>query len=227
MTIGVVIPTLNEAQFLPALLEDLRGLGSSLPLDIVVADGGSTDGTPAIAAAAGARVLCAPRGRARQLNAGARTVQGEWLLLLHADVRLTIEAQRALIAAVQAASGARAAVFRFAIELPWFWRRFIELGQALREALWCLPYGDQGLLVRRELFDKVGGFPDIPLMEDVAIVRRLGRETPIRRLAATLPTSGRRYLRDGILRTWLRHTVLIILYSAGVSAYRLARWRNA
>ncbi len=226
MTIGVVIPTLNEAQFLPALLEDLRGLGLSLPLDIVVADGGSTDGTPAIASAAGARVLDAPRGRARQLNAGAQAVHGEWLLLLHADVRLTIEAQRALIAAVQAGSGARAAVFRFAIELPWFWKRFIELGQSLREALWGLAYGDQGLLVRREQFDEVGGYPDIPLMEDVAIVGRLGRETPIRRLAATLPTSGRRYLRDGIVRTWLRHTALITLYHAGVSPYQLARWRD-
>ena len=225
--IGVVIPTLNEQQSLPALLEDLRELAVSLPVDVVVADGGSTDGTRACAAAAGVRVLAVPRGRAWQLNAGAHTVRGEWLLFLHADVRLSAEARRTLVAAVQHTSGMRAAVFRFAIELPWFWKRFIELGQRMREALWGLPYGDQGLLVRRELFDAVGGYPDIPLMEDVAIIRRLRLRTAIRRLPAALPTSGRRYRRGGVLRTWLEHTALITLYSAGVSPHRLARWRDA
>ncbi len=225
--IGVVIPTLDEERSLPALLDDLRELGMSVPLDVVVADGGSVDGTWVCAAAAGVRVLGAPRGRARQLNAGARAVRGDWLLFLHADVRLAIEAQRALVAAVQSASGLDAAVFRFAIDLPWFWKRFIELGQRMREALCGLPYGDQGLLVRRELFEAVGGYPDIPLMEDVAIIRRLRLRTAIRRLPAALPTSGRRYRRGGVLRTWLEHTALITLYSAGVSPHRLARWRDA
>jgi hypothetical protein len=225
--IGVVIPTLNEEQSLPALLEDLHELSRSVPLDIVVADAGSTDRTSAIAAAAGVCVLAAPRGRARQMNAGARVGQGEWLLFLHADVRLSAEARRTLVAAVQHASGIDAAVFRFAIDLPWFWKRFIELGQRMREAVWGLPYGDQGLLVRRELYDAVGGYPDIPLMEDVAIIRRLRLRTDIRRLSAALPTSGRRYRRRGVLRTWLRHTTLITLYYMGVSPARLARWRDA
>ncbi|MGH7547610.1 MAG: TIGR04283 family arsenosugar biosynthesis glycosyltransferase [Gemmatimonadales bacterium] len=225
--IGVVIPTLNEAASLPALLMALRGLGTAVPLDVVVADGGSTDGTRACAAAAGMRVLTAPRGRAWQLNAGARAVRGEWLLFLHADVRLAIEAQRALVAAVQPTSKVGAAVFQFAIELPWVWKHFIELGQRVREVLWGLPYGDQGLLVRRELFETVGGYPDIPLMEDVAIIRGLRRHTAIRRLPATLLTSGRRYLRHGVVRTWLRHAALITLYSAGVSPHHLARWRHA
>lgn len=227
MTLGAVIPTLNEAQFLPTLLVDLRQLGRSLPLDIVVADGGSSDDTQAIAAAVGARVLSAPRGRAKQLNAGMRAVRGEWLLFLHADVRLGVDAQRALAAAVAPTSEARAAVFRFAIELPWFWKHFIEVGQRVREVLWGLPYGDQGLLVRRELFESVGGFPELPLMEDVAIIRLLRQRTAIHRLPAPLLTSGRRYLRDGIVRTWLRHTALITLYYMGVSTDRLARWRNA
>jgi rSAM/selenodomain-associated transferase 2 len=227
VTIGVVIPALDEERSLPGLLDDLRELSVLVPLDIVVADGGSTDGTRAIAAAAGVRAILAPRGRARQLNAGVGAVHGEWLLFLHADVRLGPEARRALRAAVQPTSGIRAAVFRFAIELPPFWKHFIELGQRAREALWGLPYGDQGLLVRRELFDAVGGYPDIPLMEDVAIIRRLRRHTAVRRLPAALPTSGRRYVRDGVVRTWLRHTVLITLYHAGVSPHRLARWRDA
>ena len=225
--IGVVIPTLNEEQTLPALLDDLRELASVFPIDVVVVDGGSSDGTRARAAAGGARVLEARRGRARQLNAGARAVGGGWLLFLHADVRLTRAARDAVIAAVQSTSRVGAAVFRFAIELPWFWKHFIELGQRVREVLWGLPYGDQGLLVRRELFQAVGGYPDIPLMEDVAIIRRLQRHTTVRRLPAPLPASGRRYLRDGIARTWLRHTALITLYAVGVSPHRLARWRNA
>ncbi len=226
MTIGVVIPTLNEAPFLPALLDDLGELAGVFPLDVVVADGGSTDGTQASAAAAGARVLTAPRGRARQLNTGAVAVRGEWLLFLHADVRLGAEGRRALVAAVQPSSGILAAVFRFAIDLPWFWKHFIELGQRVREVLWGLPYGDQGLLVRRDLFDEAGGFPDLPLMEDVAILRRLRRQTRIRRLPVPLLTSGRRYARHGVVRTWLQHTALITLYYAGVSPQRLAGWRD-
>ncbi len=227
MTLGVVIPTLNEERSLPALLEDLRELGQSVPLDVVVADGGSVDGTRAIAAAAGVRVVSTARGRARQLNAGALAARGEWLLFLHADVRLDTEASQALARAVDPAREVQAAVFRFAIDLPWFWKRFIELGQSVREGLWGLPYGDQGLLVRRALFERVGGYPDEPLMEDVAMIRRLRRHTIVRRLPAALPTSGRRYMRDGVLRTWLRHTAFITLYAAGVSPRRLARWRDA
>lgn len=225
--IGVVIPSLNEEGFLPALLDDVRELGAAVPLDVVVADGGSTDGTQGSAVRAGVRVLTTPRGRARQMNAGARVVRGEWLLFLHADVRLTAGARRALLAAVQPSSEVNAAVFRFAIDLPWFWKWFIELGQRIREGLWGLPYGDQGLLLRRDLFDAAGGFPDVPLMEDVAMVRRLRRQTPIRRLPAPLLTSGRRYARGGVVRTWLQHTALIALYSAGVSPHRLARFRDA
>jgi rSAM/selenodomain-associated transferase 2 len=223
--IGVVIPTLNEAGTLPALLADLRRV--AVPLDVVVADGGSTDATRAAAAAGGARVLGAPRARATQMNAGARAVKGEWLLFLHADCRLPPPARRALLEGVVDAPELEAAVFRFAIDLPGGWKRFIELGQALRQALYGLPYGDQGLLVRRALFEAVGGFPELPLLEDVALLRLLRRRARVRTLPAAIHTSGRRYRRDGVLRTWLRHTGIIMLYLAGVSPRRLARWRDA
>jgi len=225
--IGVVIPTLNEAGFLPDLLADLRGLARTLSVDVVVADGGSSDETPAVAAAAGARVLAAPRGRARQLNAGAEAARGDWLLFLHADSRLPVAARRALLAAIVDEPDLLAAVFRFAIDLPAPWKRFIELGQALRQRLSRLPYGDQGLLIRRELFQAVGGYADIPIMEDVEMIRRMKRRGfELRTLPAALLTSGRRYRAHGVLRTWLANVLLISLYLVGVPPTRLARWRR-
>ncbi len=161
------------------------------------------------------------------MNAGARAVKGEWLLFLHADCRLPPPARRALLEGVVDAPELEAAVFRFAIDLPAGWKRFIELGQALRQALYGLPYGDQGLLVRRALFESVGGFPELPLLEDVALLRLLRRRVRVHTLPASVQTSGRRYRRDGVLRTWLRHTWIIMLYLAGVSPGRLARWRDA
>jgi rSAM/selenodomain-associated transferase 2 len=226
MRLAVVIPTLNEAQALPFLLGDLEALERSVSLDVVIADGGSTDGTAACALQSGARVVPAPRGRARQLNAGAGAARGEWLLFLHADSRLPPAAQRALLNVVNGPVLLGAAVFRFAIDLPPPWRHVVESGQALREAVWRLPYGDQGLLVRRELFEAVGGYPDLPLMEDVAMIRALRQRTSIERLPAALVTSGRRYRRDGVVRTSLTHTVLIALFFLGVSPMRLARWRD-
>ena len=224
--IGVVIPTLDEATCLPPLLDDLRRV--VVPLDIVVVDGGSSDGTPAVARSAGARAIAAPRGRARQLNAGAETARGQWLLFLHADCRLPPLARRALLAALVDEPDLQVAVFRFAVDLPPPAKGFIERGQRLRQALFGLPYGDQGLLVRRELFQSAGGFPDIPIMEDVAMIRRLKRRrVKIRTLPATLLTSGRRYRERGVIRTWLHHTLLISLYLAGVPPRRLARLRRA
>lgn len=223
--IGVVIPALNEEMLLPGLLADLRRV--TVPLDIVVADGGSVDGTLACASAAGVRSIRAPRGRARQLNAGAQAAHGDWLLFLHADVRLPAPARRALLSAVVDDPDLEAAVFRFSIELRPGWKRFIEIGQVLRQALYGLPYGDQGLLVRRELFDCVGGFPDLEIMEDVEMIRRVKkRGVKLRTLPAPVITSGRRYEREGPVRTWLRHVVLISLYLAGVSPHRLAGWRS-
>jgi rSAM/selenodomain-associated transferase 2 len=222
--IGVVIPTLNEAEWLPALLGDLRRV--VVPLDIMIADGGSTDDTLAAAASAGVRTVVAPPGRAAQMNAGARAVAGRWLLFLHADSRLPPQARRALLTAVVDEPELEAAVFGFAIDLPPGWKRFIELGQALRQALYGLPYGDQGLLVRRELFETVGGFPDVPLLEDVATLRALRRRARVRTLPGAILTSGRRYRRDGVLRTWLRHTAIILLYYLGVPPHRLVQWRG-
>ncbi len=227
MSLGIVIPTLNEERALPLLLGDVSALAEATSLDIVASDGGSTDGTVARALAAGARVARGRPGRARQLNLGARTALGDWLLFLHADSRLSDAARDALRDAVTGPPRFEAAIFRFAIDLPPVGKRFIETGQALREALSGLAYGDQGLLVRRRLFEAVGGYPELPLMEDVALLRTLRRRTRVARLPAALVTSGRRYREHGVVRTWLRHTALISLYLAGLSPARLAQWRNA
>jgi rSAM/selenodomain-associated transferase 2 len=225
MSLSVVIPTLDEAAALPSLLEDLRELGVA-PDQVVVADAGSRDDTVAVAAAAGTRVIRAPRGRARQLNAGARSSRGEWLLFLHADSRVGADARDAVRQVLAGMLPVQAAVFRFAIDLPPVWRRLIEAGQVIRERWFGLSYGDQGLLVRRECFEAVGGFPELSLMEDVVMIRRLRRRFGVARLPAAVVTSGRRYRQRGVLRTGLAHVLLITLFAAGVSPARLIRWRD-
>lgn len=225
MNLSVIIPTLNEASALPGLLEDLHQLGEPR-CEVLVADAGSSDHTVSAALAHQARIVPGPRGRARQLNAGARSARGAWLLFLHADSRVGPEARAAIRDVLAGTRPAEAAVFRFSIDLPAPWRGLIETGQAIREALFGLAYGDQGLLIRREVFWAVGGYPDLPLMEDVAMVRRLRGRCRLVRLPAPVLTSGRRYRQRGILRTWLTHAVLISLYGVGVSPVRLARWRE-
>jgi rSAM/selenodomain-associated transferase 2 len=219
-TVGVVIPTLNEARQLPGLLGDLARV--AVPLEVVIADGGSGDGTPAIAFDHGARVVGSPPGRGRQLNAGAASLATPWLCVLHADVRMPERARDALRRAVD--ERVDAAVWRFAIDAPERWARVMELGARLRDRVGGLPYGDQGLLVRRELFDAVGGYPDTPVMEDVALVRALARRCTIGRLDAALVVSPRRWRREGPYRTWLRNTALVTAYLLRVPPERLARW---
>lgn len=220
--LGIVVPTLNEAAHLPRLLEDLERL--DVDHRIVVADGGSEDGTRSLARSRGLRVVRAPRGRASQLNAGARVLDTRWLLFLHADVRIPPETRSAIVEWLSTAEGADVAHFAFRLAGDdWFWR-FIELGQALRERISGLAYGDQGLLVSRSTFRLVGGYPDQPLMEDVEILRRLRQRARIESLDAPLIASPRRYRREGRWSAWLRNTALILLYTTGVPAERLVRW---
>lgn len=219
--VGVVIPTLDEADHLPPLLEDLGAV--ALSLDIVVADGGSSDGTRAIARAAGARVVETGRGRGTQLRAGAQAARGDWLCFLHADVRLPGPARDDLERAV-VDPRCHAAVWRLVIAADGWWFRVVEWGAARRDRWGGLPYGDQGLLVRRALYDAVGGFPTIPIMEDVALVRALQGHTTVRRLPSLVQVSARRWRREGAFRVWMRNAVLASAFLAGVAPERLARW---
>ena len=217
--LSIVIPTLNEERSIATLLEDLGAL--AVRHEVIVVDGGSSDATANVAAAFGARVISSRRGRGIQLGAGARAATAPVLGFLHADVRLHSDARQELAEVVS--RGAEAAyAFRFSIDAPGWRYRFIELGARLRMRLFALPYGDQGLIVSRALYDAAGGYADLPLMEDVALVDALRRIAPIRSLTAALPVSARRWKQDGPLTRMLRNWRLMLAYRLGVSPHLLA-----
>jgi rSAM/selenodomain-associated transferase 2 len=217
----VVIPTLNEASHLPRLLHDLAALSS--PHEIIIADGGSTDRTTEIALARGCRVLRTARGRGPQLRAGAAAARGEWLLVLHADLRLSPDA---LAEAARATENTevQCACWPLAIGAEGLWYRGIELGAALRWQFFGLAYGDQGLLVLRSLYDAAGGYPEVEIMEDVVLIRRLGRLAKVRCFRTPIVADARRWAREGAVRASVRNVVLLSLYLLGADPNLLARW---
>ena len=217
----MIIPTLNAAGTVQRLIEQLRTSG--LVREIIVVDGGSSDGSFCIARSAGARLLTAPRGRGSQLAAGADAAAGDWLLFLHADCRLGRgwEAAVAAFLAVPEAIG-RAGYFDFALDDTTPAARRLERIVAWRCRVLALPYGDQGLLIAHSLYGAVGGFAPLPLMEDVDLVRRLGRRR-LARIDSQCVASARRYRREGYWRRPLRNLLCLSLYFAGVSPYRIMR----
>lgn len=220
--LGVVIPTLDEEETLPRLLEDLEALPVSV--EVVVADGGSRDRTLEAARKRGARTVRTSAGRGRQMNAGARTLASPWILFLHSDSRLPSETRDALLGWLRSPVSTEAAHFTFRLDRDGLWWSLIERGQRIRERLTGLTYGDQGLLISRTRYEAVGGFPEIPVMEDVEVVRRLRRDGGLDRIGAPLITSARRYEREGAVRACLRNLGLILLYFLSVRPDGLARW---
>ncbi len=217
----MIIPTLDATADLPWCLAALAG--AAIVREIIVSDGGSRDDTAAIAQAAGARVVVGQSGRGRQLAAGAAAATGRWLMFLHADCRPAPGWQQAIADFVAAPGAAGSAgYFTFALDDDSPAARRLERLVAWRVRLFALPYGDQGLLISRQLYDAVGGFAALPLMEDVDLVRRLGRRR-LRRLDMALPTSARRYREGGYLRRPARNLSCLALYFAGVPAARIAR----
>jgi rSAM/selenodomain-associated transferase 2 len=213
--ISVVMPALDEEAWIESALASVAGDADEL----IVVDGGSTDGTVERARRAGARVLEASGGRGPQLDCGARSAQGEWLLFLHADTRLDAGWASDLRGLPSHFVGG---AFRFAVESPRSAFRVIEAGVRLRCELLRLPYGDQALFARREAYAACGGFPPLPLMEDVAFVRRLRRIGPLAFPKTRARTSARRWERRGLLRTTLANLRLLSLYLAGRAPERLA-----
>lgn len=223
--IDVVIPTLNAAATLGATLGGLSAArADGLVRAVVVSDGGSTDRTVDVAAASGARVERGAPGRGRQLAAGAGVARAPWLLFLHADTRLAAGWERSAreLMAGEGARG-RAAAFSFALDDPSVRARVLEWLVALRVRVAALPYGDQGLLISRMLYDEIGGYRPMPLMEDVDMARRIGARRLVV-LPARAVTSAARYRRDGYVRRSARNLFCLALYFLGVAPGVIARF---
>ena len=219
MRLSVVIPALNEAG---AVAEAVRSAAAG-GAEVIVVDGGSADGTPERAAAAGARVLHASPGRARQLGVGAGEARGEVVVFLHADSVLPSGWAPVLIDCLRDPRVVGGSFrLRFAERSPGL--AWIEWGVRLRVALLGLPYGDQALFVRRSVLERVGGVPQVPILEDLDLVHRLRREGRLARLPLAVETSARRYRTRGVLRTVLRNALAALAWGLGFDRERLAAW---
>jgi rSAM/selenodomain-associated transferase 2 len=218
--VAVIVPVLDEMQELPALAGDLARLRHRA--EIVVVDGGSRDGTRAALERLAVTVVDAPRGRARQMNAGARATTAPILLFLHADTRLPDGAVDAVAAAID--GGAAGGCFRLRIDSPD--PRLAVAAHIInwRARLWSSASGDQALFVRRDIFDRLDGYRELALCEDldfVARVRRLGRFTVV---DDAVVTSARRWHGQGVARTIVLMWTLRLGFHLGVSPNLLARW---
>lgn len=209
--LSVIIPTLNAAASLGATLASVAEAE-----EVVVVDGGSRDETRELAARSGAVVVSAPKGRGTQLAAGVAAAHGDWLLLLHADTRLENGWRNAR------RDPRRAGYFRFTLDSDDERARRLEKLVAWRSRVLALPYGDQGLLIHRDLLQAVGGIRPLALMEDVDLARRLGRRRLVALEAAAI-TSAEKWRRQGWYRRSLCNLACLTLYFAGVPPRLIAR----
>ncbi|WP_278922972.1 TIGR04283 family arsenosugar biosynthesis glycosyltransferase [Pseudophaeobacter profundi] len=222
--ITVVIPTLNAAQALPGCLGALmEGLGEGLIRELVISDGGSDDATVQLADEAGARLVSGAASRGGQLRRGCAQARGDWLLVLHADTELA-PGWAAVVAQHLQAGEQAPAYFQLRFRARGFWPVVVAGWANLRARLFALPYGDQGLLIPREAYLAAGEYPDQPLMEDVALARRvrahLGRFKPLQVLAYT---SAARYQEEGWLRRGAANLWTLLRYALGADPATLAR----
>jgi rSAM/selenodomain-associated transferase 2 len=217
--LSIVIPTLNAAEALPACLGALiEGVEAGLVRELIISDGGSDDATCAMAEEVGALVLTGPASRGGQLRRGCAAASGGWLLILHADTQMPPGWSALVANHFQAGAPAH---FKLRFDTPGIAPGLVAGWANLRARLCKLPYGDQGLLISRTDYDAAGGYPDIPLMEDVALARALGRS--LQMLPMALTTSAARYQRDGWLKRGTRNLALLIRYLLGADPEDLAR----
>lgn len=218
--ISVIIPTLNESQALPTVLASVAGTPG---VEVIVVDGGSRDDTIEIARDWECKVVTAAPSRARQMNSAVEGCQSEYLIFLHADTLLPRQFQRCVretLAGEKVVAGA----FRLRIDGEQRLLRVIETGANRRSRYLQMPYGDQALFLRTELFREVGGYPDLPIMEDFELIRRLRRRGRIALAHSAVLTSGRRWKELGIIRTTLVNQTVVLAYLAGIQPTRIASW---
>jgi len=219
--ISIIIPVLNEEAHLGSCIEAVRQNDASC--EIIIVDGGSFDRTIEIAESfQGVKVMKTPKGRGLQMNAGAFSATGDILLFLHADTTLEDGWVQAIARAVKDRSIAGGA-FTFAINNPSKKYRVVEEWVRLRCFLFRLPYGDQGIFVKRDVFHKLGGYKNIPLMEDVDLIERMKGQGRIVILDTKALTSERRWGRKGLIYTALLNQLIMFLYKIGVHPQKLAR----
>ncbi len=225
--LSIIIPALNAAADLPLCLSSLLpGLEAGLIREVILVDGGSSDDTARIAEGSGANVLISPiAGRAKQLRLGAGVARGDWLLFLHADTALSpLSPDWAADASAHIAQmPGKAAAFTLAYRSDAHMARVLARRANWRARTLGLPYGDQGLLLSRELYDETGGYPDVPLLEDVKLVQAIGRKR-LNLLSAEARTSAAKYERDGWRRRSWHNAWIITRYLLGTSPEKLAQY---
>ncbi len=249
MKIAVVIPVLDEVELIPGAIASAMpqrvvpsepaspeqglvasgpppgsaGFGTGPGPEIVVVDAGSQDGSAERASQSGARVLTAERGRARQLEAGWRASSGDAIVFLHADTRLEVGWEGALRQALSDPSVVGGA-FRLRFDAPGLCFRLVEWVVRLRVAVFSLPYGDQGIFVRRSVLEGMGGVPEVEIMEDLDLVRAMNRRGKVAALKPAATTSARRYRERGLLRTLLLNALALGGWRLGIDRMRIVRW---
>jgi rSAM/selenodomain-associated transferase 2 len=226
--ISIIIPVLNEAGTIQEILTRLQ---EAKDVEVIVVDGGSRDETLTIALSISKRlalslpikVISTTAGRANQMNTGAACASGDILLFLHADTRLPARFDTLLLKALQDV-GTIAGAFELRIDAQLRGLRLIEKMVKLRSRFLAMPYGDQAIFLKAAVFHEIGGFPNLPIMEDFELILRLKRQGRITILAAPVLTSGRRWQKLGVLKTTLINQLIIVGYFLGVSPTQLADW---
>ncbi|PAX45799.1 TIGR04283 family arsenosugar biosynthesis glycosyltransferase [Brunnivagina elsteri] len=218
--ISIIVPTLNEEKNIEVAITSTE---FAKDIEVIVVDGGSQDDTVGITQGLGIKVICSNPGRACQMNVGALLATGNILLFLHADTTLPLQFDDMVRDALEK-PGVVAGAFNLRIDASGWSLRLVEWGVRIRSHFFHLPYGDQAIFIKREVFEQVGGFPEIPIMEDFEMMRRLQRIGSIAIVQTAVLTSARRWLQKGVFKTTLINQIAIIAYFLGVSPTQIRYW---